>query len=102
MNHAIDPNAPKAAQIQMPEHFSSEPDLSHQWVTSMQPQWKGLVMVSDGNVRNLQTVLFNLEADTQMRRNALRQLQINSTQRDCEDSRAVLAQWHECRRTLDF
>ena len=101
MQHASDPNAPKATPISYPEHYSSEPDLSHQWVTSMQPQWKGLVMVSDGNVRNLQTVLFNLEADTQMRRNALRQLQTNSTQRDCEDSRAVLAQWRECGLTLD-
>jgi hypothetical protein len=101
MNHAIDPNAPKATPQAMPEHFSSEPDLSHQWVTSMQPHWKGLVQVSDGNVRNLQTVLFNLEADKQMRRNALRQLQTNVTQRDCEDSRAVLAQWRECGLSVD-
>ena len=62
------------AQKQTPNILTSEPDLSHQWVTSMQPQWKGLVQVNDGNVRNLQTVLFNLEADKQMRRNALRQL----------------------------
>ena len=101
MNHANDPLAPPATQIQMPEHFSSEPDLSHQWVTSMQPQWKGLVQVNDGNVRNLQTVLFNLEADKQMRRNALRQLTTNSTQRDCEDSRAVLAQWRDSGLALD-
>ena len=53
-------------------------------------------MVSDGNVRNLQTVLFNVEADKQMRRNALRQLQTNVTRRDCEDSCAVLAQWNGC------
>jgi hypothetical protein len=26
MNHAIDPNAPKATPQAMPEHFSSEPD----------------------------------------------------------------------------
>ena len=58
-------------------------------------------MVSDGNVRNLQTVLFNVEADKQMRVNALRQLQINVKDRDCEESSAVLAQWQECGLTLN-
>jgi hypothetical protein len=94
-------NGISVERIPMPEHCSSEPDLSHHWVTSTQSHWSGLAMVNDGNVRNLQTVLFNLEADKQMRRNALRQLQTNSTQRDCEDSRAVLAQWQECGLTLD-
>lgn len=100
MNHAIDPNAPKATPQAMPEHFSSEPDLSHQWVTSMQPQWKGLVQVSDGNVRNLQTVLFNVEADKQMRTRAHAQLTRNSAQ-GCPDSAAVLAQWKECGLTVE-
>jgi hypothetical protein len=99
MNHANDPLAPPAAQIQMPEHFSSEPDLSHQWVTSMQPQWKGLVQIADQNIRNLQTVLFNVEADKQMRIRAHTQLTRNSAQ-GCPDSAAVLAQWHECGLTL--
>jgi hypothetical protein len=53
------------------------------------------------NVRNLQTVLFNVEADKQMRRNSLWQLTTNVTQRECEDSHAVFAQWNECGLTLD-
>ena len=101
MNHAIDPDAPKAEQTQMPERIASEPDFSHRWITSTQPHWKGLVQVRYEHVKNLQTVLFNSGADTQMRRNALRQLQTNVTQRDCEDSRAVLAQWTELGLTLD-
>ena len=88
-------------RVEVPEHFSSEPDLSHHWVTSTQPHWSGLVQVNDGNIRNLQTVLFNIEADKQMRRNALRQLQTNVAQRECEDSAAVVSQWCECGLKLD-
>jgi hypothetical protein len=88
-------------RVELPEHFSSEPDLSHHWVTSTQPHWSGLVQVNDGNIRNLQTVLFSIEADKQMRRNALRQLQTNVAQRECEDSAAVLAQWRDSGLTLD-
>jgi hypothetical protein len=63
--------------------------------TSMQPRYS-LVPVQTQHIANLQRVLFNSEADTQMRRNALCQLQTNVTERDCEESRAVLEQWQEC------
>jgi len=57
-----------------------QPDLSHQWVTSRQPHWKGLVQVSEEATKNLQTVLFNIEADVEMRRRAFKQLQHNAAQ----------------------
>jgi hypothetical protein len=49
----------------------TEEDFSHRWLTSMQPHVEGLVQVNDNNIRNLQTVLFNREADQQMRIRAL-------------------------------
>ena len=101
MNHSIDPAAPKAAQIQMPEHFSSEPDLSHQWVTSMQPHWNGLVQVNDGHIRNLQTLIFNCEADKQMRIRALAQLRLYAIEDSSLEATAVLRQWEECGLKLE-
>ncbi len=98
-------------RVERPDHFATEESNVHLYIpksqagslppaTSMQPRFT-LVLVQTQHIANLQRVLFNTEADTQMRRNALLQLQTNVTQRDCEDSRAVLAQWHECRLTLD-
>lgn len=58
----------------------------------MQPHWKGLIQVSDEATRNLQTVLFNIEADLDMRRRAFKQLQKNAAQGN-QDAANVLAQW---------
>jgi hypothetical protein len=58
------------------------------------------VSVSDGNIRNLQTVLFNVEADKQIRIRAHAQL-IRNSALGCPDSAAVLAQWQACGLTLD-
>jgi hypothetical protein len=70
----------------------TEDDFSHPWLTSMQPHFEGLVKVNDNNIRNLRTVLFNREADQQMRIRALAQLHWNANNNDCAESSAVLAQ----------
>jgi hypothetical protein len=67
---------------------------------TLQPRFTGLVPVRNNNIRNLQTVLFNVEADRQMRIRAHRQLQINAAQ-GCEDSTNVLSQWEELGLSLD-
>lgn len=70
----------------------TEPDYAHRWITSLQPHFT-LLQVSDPNVRNLQTVLFNVEADRDMRRRALKQLAHNAKRFDSQDASAVLQQW---------
>lgn len=91
---------PPVERLDKMDFGATEPDLSHQWATSIQPRF-ALMLVQTQHIANLQRVLFNIEADKQMRVNALRQLQINVKDRDCEDSRAVLAQWQECGFTLE-
>lgn len=101
--------APAATSNKMPERAPSEPDNTWRHIpksayqehaTSMQPR-NPLMLVQTPHLANLQRVLFNTEADAQMRRNALRQLQINVKDRDCEESRYALAQWQESGLTLE-
>ena len=109
------PSPPKSVRvdcIEHEDHQSGEESNTHLYVpkgvpksqeeeyTSLQPRF-ALVQVNDGSIRNMQTVLFNKEADVQMRRNALRQLKTNVKQRDCEESRSVLAQWDGLGITID-
>lgn len=59
------------------------------------------LQVSDPNVRNLQTVLFNVEADRDMRRRALKQLAHNAKRFDSQDASAVLQQWYSLNLELE-
>jgi hypothetical protein len=101
------PGDPPVERVQISEHFSSEEDATHlyqpkgmEYATSMQPRYP-VALVQTEHIRNLQRVLFNSEADKQMRRNALKQLTINVTQRDCEESAVVLQQWQEFGLTIE-
>jgi hypothetical protein len=100
MQHAKNPNAPIATQVLMPEHFSSEPDLSHHWVTSTQPRFTGLVRVSDEATRNHQTVLFCESANSDIRLRAKHELERNALEGNLEAT-AVLQQFHECGLTIN-
>jgi hypothetical protein len=86
--------------LYIPKSYYQEHAATLEPATSMQPRF-AVALVPTQHIANLQRVLFNVEADKQMRRNALRQLQINVTQRDYEDSHAVLAQWQESGLKLD-
>ncbi len=66
------------------------------WLTSMHPRLNELVPVQDGHIRNLQTLIFNREADKQMRIRALAQLRLYAIEDSNLEATAVLRQWEEC------
>jgi hypothetical protein len=93
MNHANDPLAPPATQIQMPEHFSSEPDNAGlyrpkgmQFETSMQQTRFQIPPDIYGPVRNLAVVYLTTSADHIERERCWKQLH---RMRDAGDEQAI-------------
>jgi len=75
-------------------------DLAHQWATSLQPRFTGLVPVRDNNIRNLQTVLFCESANKDIRLQAKHQLERNALDGNDEAS-AVLSGTNSAHRSKE-